>query len=184
MLSVDELELIIPEAEYFNEKTREFIAIPEQHLRLKHSLVSISKWEAKWKIPFLSKQPKTREQSIDYIRLMTITQNVNPLVYEFLSDDIMNKIQEYIDDSMTATVIKSQPKPGGQKIITSEVIYSWMVSFRIDKEYEKWHLNRLLTLIEILNIENNPKKKMSKNAIYQRNQAINEARRAKANSRG
>ena len=184
MLPVDELEITIPEAEYFNEQTREFISISEQRLRLKHSLVSISKWEAKWKIPFLSKQPKTREQSLDYIRLMTITQNVNPFVYEFLPDDLMVKIQEYIDDPMTATVIKTQPKPGGQKVITSEVIYSWMVSFRIDKEYEKWHLNRLLTLIEILNIENSPKKKMSKNSVYQRNQALNEARRAKANSKG
>ena len=184
MISVDELELTIPESEYFNENTREFITIPEQHLRLRHSLVSISKWEAKWKEPFLSKKPKTKEQSLDYIKLMTITQNVNPLVYEFLPDNLIKKVQEYIEDPMTATVIKSQPKPGGQKVITSEVIYSWMISYGIGKEYEKWHLNRLLTLIEILNIENSPKKKMSKNAVYQRNQALNEARRAKAHSRG
>lgn len=178
------LELTIPAGEFYNKETREFITIPEQHLRLEHSLVSISKWEEKWKIPFLSKQPKTREQSLDYIRLMTITQNVNPLVYEFMPDNVMDEIQNYIDDPMTATVIKTQPKPGGMKIVTSEVIYSWMVTFRIQKEYEKWHLNRLLTLIEILNIENNPKKKMSKNSIYQRNQALNEARRAKAHSKG
>lgn len=184
MLPVDELELVIPENEYYNRDTREFISIPEQHLRLKHSLVSISKWEAKWKIPFLSKQPKTREQSLDYIKIMTITQNVNPLVYEFLPDNIMGKIQQYIDDPMTATVIKTQSKPGGQKVITSEVIYSWMVSYNISKEYEKWHLNRLLTLIQILNIENSPKKKMGKNSVYQRNQALNDARRAKAHSRG
>ena len=184
MLSVDELELVIPENEYYNSDTREFIFIPEQRLRLKHSLVSVSKWEAKWKIPFLSKQPKTREQSLDYIKLMTITQNVNPLVYDFLPDNIMGRIQEYIDDPMTATVIKTQQKPGGQKVITSEVIYSWMVSYNISKEYEKWHLNRLLTLIEILNIENSPKKKMNKNSVYQRNQALNEARRAKTHSKG
>ena len=184
MLPVDELELVIPENEYYNSNTKEFISIPEQRLRLKHSLVSVSKWEAKWKVPFLSKKPKTREQSVDYIKLMTITQNVNPLVYDFLPDNVMAKIQEYIDDPMTATVIKTQPKPGGQKVITSEVIYSWMVSYNISKEYEKWHLNRLLTLIEILKIENSPKKKMNRNSLYQRNQAINDARRAKANSRG
>lgn len=184
MLPVDESELVIPANEYYNRETREFISIPEQRLRLKHSLVSISKWEAKWKEPFLSKKPKTREQSLDYIKLMTITQNVNPLVYEFLPDNLMDKVQEYIDDPMTATIIRTQPKPGGQKIITSEVIYSWMVSYRIDKEYEKWHLNRLLTLIKILSIENSPKKKMNNNSVYSRNDAINAARRAKMNSKG
>ena len=107
MLPVDELELVIPENEYYNSNTKEFISIPEQRLRLKHSLVSVSKWEAKWKVPFLSKKPKTREQSVDYIKLMTITQNVNPLVYDFLPDNVMAKIQEYIDDPMTATVIKT-----------------------------------------------------------------------------
>ena len=178
------LSVTIPEAEYYDREKKEFFTIQEQHLRLEHSLVSISKWEAKWKKPFLSKEPKTREESIDYIRLMTITQNVNPLVYQFIPDSIMKEVQNYIEDPMTATVIKTQPKPGGQKVITSEVIYFWMTSFGINFECEKWHLNRLLTLIEICNIENTPKKKMSRNNIYSNNSAINAARRAKAHSKG
>lgn len=178
------LSVTIPEAEYFDSEKNEFIVIQEQHLRLEHSLVSVSKWEAKWQIPFLSKKPKTREQSVDYIRLMTITQNVNPLVYEYIPDSIMAEVQAYIENPMSATVIKTQPKPGGQKVITSEVIYYWMTAFNIPHEYEKWHFNRLMTLIEICNIENTPKKKMSRNAVYQRNNALNEARRAQAHSKG
>lgn len=178
------LSITIPEAEYFDEKKSEFITIHEQHLRLEHSLVSISKWEAKWKKPFLSEKPKTREQSVDYIRLMTITQNVNPLVYEYIPDSIVNQVQAYIDDPMTATTIKSQKKPGGQKVITSEVIYYWMTAFNIPMECEKWHLNRLLTLVEICNIENAPKKNMSKNSVYSNNASLNAARRAAAHSKG
>lgn len=176
--------ITIPETEYFDSEKNEFIKIKEQNIRLEHSLVSISKWEAKWKTPFLEKKPKTREQSIDYIKIMTITQNVNPIVYQYMSDNIINTVQNYIDDSMTATKIKAYAKPGGNKIITSEVIYYWMTAFNIPFECEKWHLNRLLTLIEICNIENSPKKKMSRNSVYSRNDAINASRRSKMNSKG
>jgi len=178
------LPLTIPEAEYYDRNTGEFFTIPEQHLKLEHSLVSISKWEAKWKKPYLSDKPKTREESIDYIRFMTITQNVNPLVYKFISDNVIQQIQDYIDDPMSATTIKQDPKPGGKKVITSEVVYYWMTAYNIPFECEKWHFNRLLNLISIANIENTPKKKMNKNSVYSRNASINAARRAAMNSKG
>lgn len=179
------LPLTIKEAEYFDEEKQEFIHIDEQHLRLEHSLVSVSKWEAKWKKPFLTKDKRTHEESVDYIRFMTITQNVNPLVYEFLPDSIIDRVQEYIDDSMTATIIKATPKPGNRQIITSEIIYYWMTCFNIPFDpCEKWHLNRLLCLIEVCNEKNQKPKKMSRNEQFSSNSALNAARKAKAHSKG
>ena len=178
------LPITIAEAEYFDEEKGEFIQVNEQNLRLEHSLVSLSKWEAKWKKPFLSRTPKTREETIDYIRFMTITQNVNPIVYDFLPDSIIAKVQEYIDDPMTATTIKPNPKPGKREIVTAEIIYYWMTVYNIPFECEKWHLNRLLCLIEVCNAKSEKPKKVPKNEAYSSNKALNAARRAKAHSKG
>lgn len=178
------LEIVINESEYFDEEKQEFVYINEQTLRLEHSLVSLSKWESKWKKPYLNAK-KTHEESIDYIRCMTITQNVNPLVYEYLPDRVMTQVQEYIDDPMTATTIRSQQKPAKKEIITAEIIYYWMISYEIPIAIcEKWHLNRLLCLIKICEIKNNKQKKMPTNEVYSNNKALNAARRAKAKSKG
>ena len=179
------LEITVPEQELFNEATNEFIIIRSQVLKLEHSLVSISKWESKWKIPFLDKGKKTREQTIDYIRCMTITQNVNPMVYMGITNENIKAISDYIDDPMTATWFNEQQKrPGRQEIVTSELIYYWMIALNIPMECQRWHLNRLLTLVRICNIKNQKPKKMSKNEIYSRNRALNAARRQKFNSKG
>lgn len=180
------LEITIPSQELFNEATNEFIYIKEQTLKLEHSLVSISKWESKWLKPFLDKEPKTQEETIDYIRCMTITQNVDPLVYYGVTSDNVNSVSEYIDSPMTATWFsKAQDRPrGNREIVTSELIYYWMIALNIPMECQKWHLNRLLTLIRICNIKNQDPKKMSKSAIMSNNKALNAARRAKHNTRG
>lgn len=178
------LPITIPEGEYYDSEKNEFITIHEQKIRLEHSLVSISKWEAKFKKPFLTKDPKTHEETIEYIKMMTITQNVNPLAYHFLPDSVIKEVQDYIDDPMTATRITSKPKPGHREIITSELIYYWMTGFGIPFECEKWHLNRLLCLIEVCNAKNDKPKKMPRNEVYNNNKALNAARRAKSNSKG
>lgn len=155
-------------------------------LTLEHSLVSISKWESKWHKPFLSKEEKTVEETLDYIKCMTITQNVNPDVYLCLTDDNIKEIKAYIDDPMTATTIRQDPNaPRNHEIITSELIYYWLITLGMDVEvFQKWHLNRLLTLIRVCNIKNAPPKKMSQRELMSRNTAINAARRRRLNSRG
>ena len=167
----------------FNEKTSEFVYSKETKISLEHSLVSLSKWESRWNKPFLSKDNKTLEETIDYIRCITITQNVDPEVYFRLTDENTNTINKYIESPMTATTF-SDNGHSSREIITSELIYYWMISLNIPMECQKWHLNRLLTLIRVCNIKNAPAKKMSRREIMNRNAALNAARRKKLNSTG
>ena len=178
------LNINIPARELFNEVKQEFIQTREYSLQLEHSLVSISKWESKWNKPFLGKGDKTIEETIDYIKCMTITQTVPDIVYSSLTDDNINTINKYINLPMTATTFSSFNNVPNREIITSEIIYYWMISLNIPMECQKWHLNRLLTLIRVCNIKNTPAKKMNKRDIMSRNAALNAARRKKYNSKG
>ena len=181
------LHITVPAHEYFNEETEEFFEVKEQTLIMEHSLISISKWEAKWKKPYFSEEKKTNEEALDYLRCMTITpQNVDRRVYESLSKENVDAIAKYIDDPMTATTITdNQPHSGRKPIITSELIYYWMIAQNIPTEYEKWHINRLLTLIRVCAIKNDPNpKKMNRASIAKQNRAINAARKARYGTRG
>lgn len=182
------LEIVIPKTTFFNEIDQTFIDIPLTPIKLEHSLVSISKWEAKWHKPFLGDEDKTTDELISYIKCMTLTQNVNPDVYLGLTPEIVQQVCDYIKDPMTATTITTHETPdrlGGSsrnsnKIITSEVIYSWMISLQIPSEYQRWHINRLLTLIRVCNINNQPNKKMGAKENMNYHKSLNEARRAAA----
>ena len=179
------LEISVPATSYFNEVTGEFVETKAVVLQLEHSLISLSKWEAKWHKPFLSKEKKTDAEALDYIRCMTKTQNVDPLVYYAIPKDQLDKIDAYLEDTMTATTISElQPQKPNHKIITNELIYSWMFSLGIPMDCEKWHLNRLLMLIRVCNIENGPQRKMSRKEILSQNHALNLARKRQLNTRG
>lgn len=180
------LQITVPiSPEGWDAEKEEFIAPQTKVLQLEHSLVSLSKWESKWHKPFLAKNNKTLEETIDYIKCMTITQNVNPNVYEHLTKQNMDMIGKYIDDSMTATFFTEEKmRRTNSEIITSELIYYWMIALNIPFECQKWHLNRLLTLIKVCNIKNQPPRKMSTRDRLSRNAALNEARRKKFNSNG
>ena len=182
------LELHIPAAEYFNDATEEFINVPEATLRLEHSLVSLSKWEARWKVPFLTTFGKrngyTREQLIDYVKCMTINQNVPEEVYIGLGSREFEKVNAYINDEKTATsFFESNARPNRQ-VVTSELIYYWMTAYQIPWEAQKWHLSRLLTLIRICSIKNSKDQKMSPSAIKAKNKALNAKRRKALGSKG
>lgn len=178
------LKITIPGREMFNEKTQEFFYTKEYTLQLEHSLVSVSKWESKWNKPFLGKQTKTIEETIDYIRCMTITQNISPDVYNNLTQENIDEINKYIDAPMTATTFSNNKGKINNEVITSELIYYWMTALNVPMEAQKWHLNRLLTLIRVCNVKSQPGKKMSKRELMQRNASLNAARRAKLNSKG
>ena len=172
-------------SECWDEEKGEFIPSKEVTLQLEHSLVSLSKWESKWCKPFLSNVEKTEEEVLDYIKFMTLTQNVDPEVYNHLTQENVNKINEYINAPMTATTFSDNKQgKGGREIITAELIYYWMVALNIPFECQKWHLNRLITLVRVCNIKNEPPKKMSKRDIMSRNASLNAARRKQFNTRG
>ena len=177
--------ITIPKIDLFNDETNEFSEIEPQTIRIEHSLVSLSKWERKWKKPFLSNTPKTDKELRDYIRCMTLTQNVDDRIYDYMPQSTINEIIKYMEDPMTATTVKQNgPKRPNQKIITSEVIYGWMIVLGIPIEFQKWHLNTLLTLIEVVNDLNAPPKKMGTAATMSQNRALNEARRKAFGSKG
>ena len=180
------LEVVIEGGEFYDEINEEFIPIKPVTLRLEHSLVSISKWESKWKKPFLvERPPKTLEELRDYVRCMTLNQNVDPKVYYALDRNTMKAISEYIDSSQTATTFSNHAAGGhSREILTSEVIYWMMFSFNIPLDCQKWHFSRLLTLLRIFSIKNSPPKKMSKREILAQNKALNDARRAKLHTKG
>lgn len=179
------LQLKINDASFFDEKTESFYDIKGQTLQLEHSLVSISKWEAKWKKPFLSREPKTREETIDYIRFMTITQCVNPLLYSLINDEMIEKVNRYIDDPMTATTFrKTEGKGSAAKVITSEEIYYYMTAYQIPFECQRWHFNRLMTLIRVCDEKNKPKKKGRRGENRANWSKANAARRAAMGSKG
>lgn len=178
------LRITIPGIEYYDEEKNEFMCYDEHTVDLEHSLVSISKWEAKWCKPFLNGKDKSVEEILDYVRCMTITDGIADEVYSRLTEDNLKAINEYIGHPMSATTFANERPSGGREIITSEIIYYWMVAFNIPFECQHWHLNRLLTLVKVCNIKNNPPKKMSKQEILSRNRALNEARKREMNTRG
>lgn len=189
MIKDETLILHIDNQELYDDINNEFIYINDQTIALKHSLVSVSKWEAKWKTPFLSAEhDMTYEQTIDYIRCMTITQNVDENIYRCMNKYIP-EIGEYIRDSMTATWFSDQNdtkngfiKNHRKETITSELVYYWMSSYHIDPSWEKRHFNRLLTLIRVFAIKSQPNKKMNKKQSAEYQSALIDARRKELNT--
>lgn len=180
------LELLVSIGEeYYDEVKEEFVYPEVVMLQLEHSLVSISKWESKWHKPFLTNNSKTEEETLDYIKCMTVTEHVPDEVYAFLNRDNVNRINNYIQDSMTATTFSNrQGGKANKEIVTSELIYYWMIALGIPQEYQYWHLNRLLTLIKICNVKNSPPKKRSQSDIMNEYEALNRARREALKSKG
>lgn len=184
------LQITIPAKvlEEFDEENSEFVYTTiseEQTLQLEHSLVSLSKWESKWCKPFLSLKDKTGEESLDYVKCMTLNPNVPDDVYDRLTQANMDEIHKYINAPMTATTFSDDKNgKGGREIVTAEIIYYWMVALTIPFKCEEWHLNKLIALIRTCNAKNKDPKKMNQKDIMRQNAKLNSARRKRLNSRG
>lgn len=176
--------ITIPPQELFVPPDR-FLYTKEVTFKIEHSLVAIAKWEAKWHVPFLDEHTeKTSEMMIDYIRCMTISQNVDPNVYYHLPEEVIREINDYIDDPMTATWFKDTKKSNHGEVVTNELVYYWMIAQQIPMECAKWHFNHLMTLIRVCSEKNAPQKKMSRRDILSQNKALNAARRKASGSKG
>lgn len=179
------LKIYVPASELFDNATGIFIQSKGQTLQLEHSLVSLSKWESTWRKPFLSAEQKTTAEFADYIRCMTLTQNVDPSVYRAITPDNFRQVRLYIDAPMTATTFpRDRQTPGMKEIVTAEIIYYWMTCYNIPFECQKWHLNRLLTLIKVCGAKSQTPKKIPTGELLARNRAINSLRRRRHHTRG
>ena len=180
------LTITIPGTELWDERSERFLTVQEETVTLEHSLVSISKWESKWHKAFLRKQKKTDEETRDYVRCMSVYDDVSPNILIGLTDENISQINAYIEDSMTATYISDIHKGAGtnRDTVTSELIYYWMIALNIPFECQYWHLNRLMTLINVCSIKNQPAKKMGRNELMRRNTALNAARRKQMHTKG
>lgn len=179
------LTITIKGNEFYDEGTEEFNTVGDVELDLEHSLVSLSKWEAKFEKPFLTGVEKTTEETIEYIKMMVITPNFTPGIFFRFTSENIDQINTYVESRQSATTFGLMPvKSGRSEIVTSELIYYWMVAFNIPFECERWHLNRLFSLIRVCNIKNSKPQKMTRHEIAARNQALNAQRRAQMGSTG
>lgn len=188
------LRLVIDQVELFDERTGEFIYPEPVTLEMEHSLYAMAQWEAKHHKPFWvtrKDETRTNEEMIDYFKFMTITKNVNPEVYCWFGKKEFDAILAYMEDPMTATWFsnqnekeKQQKQYGPRKAITNELIYATMVELEIPFECEHWHINRLMTLIKVLQERQKPPTKYSRKETMSRYSSLNKQRRALMGSRG
>jgi hypothetical protein len=177
------LQLKIVTAEEFDEGRSEFQESESVVLRLEHSLLSLSKWESKWELPFLDTTEKTDEHILDYIRCMCLDEFPEEILSKFTREHY-NAINNYINAKMTATTVRDQQAKGAREIITAELIYYWMIALGIPFECQDWHLNKLLMLVKVCNLKNTPAKKMSRAETLQRNKDLNDQRRREMGTKG
>lgn len=183
------ISITVPKSEVFDNANQVFRRVTkETTIQLEHSLISLQKWEAKWHVPFLTKNEKTLEQTVDYIRCMCLTSNVKDDVFYCIPRSEMERIADYIKDPMTATTVNNRSgqlsRKARNKVVTAEVIYYWMISLNIPSEYKKWHLNQLLMLIQVINAESAQPTKKKRHEVMAEYRAINEANKKKFNTKG
>jgi len=178
------LEISVRTQELFDEETETFSTV-DVRLQLEHSLVSVSKWESRFCKPFLGNEAKTTEEVVAYMQDMIITPDISPEVVNMLNSDNLKAINEYINSKCTATYINdTKPAKYRREIITSELLYYWMIALQIPFECQYWHLNRLLTLIQVCNIKNQPPSKVSRGEQARRFRELNEQRRSHLGTSG
>jgi len=179
------LTVTFPGRDLYDQESGKFITIEKTMVTLEHSLISVAKWESKWKRSYFIKEPMTLEQSIDYISCMCLTKNIDPKIFRTMDKETAQKISDYIADPMTATTINRRNKRPSRKIITNEVIYFWMCNFGIPFDpCQKWHLNRLMTLIDVAAAEEAGEQKMPRREMLQQRAMLNAQRKAKYNTHG
>lgn len=153
-------------------------------LRFEHSLLSLSKWESKHKVAFLTTQAKTATEMIEYFQDMLLSPEDDPNLVLGLSPEQLDQLAIYMNESQTASSVPAVPLKKSGETITSELIYYWLVGMQIPFEVQTWHLSRLMMLVEITNYKNQPEKKRKPGEVVSDMIHLNNERRKKFNTNG
>lgn len=173
--------------EFFDGKENKFAYKDGGKVNFEYSLKAIYDWEGIHQKLFL-KGNLTYDETVDFYTKMALTEK--PLDADFMTDDVMELLAEYIKASHTATTFtQTQEGQNGNnhtrgKIYSSEELYALMFANNIPLEFEKRNLNRLLVVLRIIALHNNPPKKLSKQDILKQNRQLNAERKKMLNSRG
>src|SRR3954469_7080143 len=179
------LTITVPGQEVYDESTGLLSTVNDVHLELEHSLVSLSKWEQIFEKSFIGTETKTNDELFAYMQCMVTTPDYPAEVWLRLSEENVEKINDYISAKMTATTFLDPPgAPKTREVITAELIYYWMTVFNIPFECQHWHLNRLFTLIRVCNVKQSKPKKMSSAEASRQRAELNAQRRAKYGTSG
>lgn len=179
------LTLDIKGREYYDSDKEEFFKVPDTRITLEHSLISISKWESEFERPFMKDDVKSQDELLYYIKCMAVDCVVNDDILLSFSQNDYDTLKQYMAKNMTATTISnSNNNKRNRDIITSEVLYYRMIALQIPFECQYWHINRLLMLINVCSLKNEPGKKLNKADLANQNRAINAARRNKLGTSG
>ncbi len=179
------LKILVTPTELYDNETNTFTNTEEFEVELEHSLLSLSKWEAKHQKPFLAAGKMTDDEILDYVMCMCLTESVTREMVKGGSDQIFREVNEYINSSQSATTFGEMPEKRGRgEVITSELIYYWLVAFTIPFECETWHLNRLFSLIRICNMKNSKPKKVAPGEAARQRKELNDKRKAEWGTSG
>lgn len=171
------LTITVPATEGWDERTERFVHTQAATLVLEHSLVSLSKWEAKFKKAFLSNEEKTTEETYAYIQAMSLNGDISMETLACLTNENVAEINAYIESPMGATTFHEVgTQRRSREKVTAAIIWHWMIALNIPLEFETRHLNILFTQIRVENEKNSPKKKMSRQEAMAQQRRLNAER--------
>lgn len=173
------IEINFPDGELFDSSEQRFIIVPGGVYSFEHSLISLTKFESKYRIPLLDSKEKEPNQLIDYISMMSLDPSFNP---QLLTPETTTALLEYISDNPTATKIDQRGSSRSSTYISSESIYASMAMAQVPFSAETWNLNRLMNVLAIIGERSDPKgqKKIPKSEVMSKYQSLNAQRKAKA----
>lgn len=171
--------------EYYDSEKNEFVYEEGGKVRFEYSLKMLYEWEGKWKKAFLKGNKNlTTEEAVDFYIMMAL----DPIDKKFMTGEAMETLSKYVNDPQTATTFadgqNGNTSPSKGKIFTSEELYAMMITSNVPLDFENRNLNRLITILRVISVQNTPPKKMSKNDIYRQNAALNAERKARLNTKG
>lgn len=173
----------IPPLEIFDDELEEFRQFGADEITFEHSLYTIARYEEATHKPYYDTR-SDEDNLFSYMPYMAIKPPKDPSAFFRIPQDELAKLKSWMEDSHTATWFsKDDDNSPEREIVTAELIYYWMTEYRIPFECERWHINRLMTLIQVCARKKSPPKQKSQAEIIREHRALNQKRRAERAAR-